>query len=274
MARATHHSNFVIRLVIFGVAVNGVILIAGSLLDQFLLHFRFHVHINSASVGFSLLAGLTLLYFSSLLARRKQTAWAVTLAVYTFLLVLNVIQLTTVEPDHTFAFSHFIRNLVFPLVIAGALLYYRNEFKAKSDLQSFRQSLPIIIIIVGVTFMYGTAGFLLMDDHDFHQEIGVTTAMHRTVDQFGLTTDSALTPRTQRARIFIDSLSVISIGALIYILVSLFQPLKARFIDQSYDRELIRKLLENHPADSEDFFKLWPHDKLYYINTQRTAAIA
>ena len=74
---------------------------------------------------------------------------------------------------------------------------------------------------------------MFMDQHDFHQEITFGNAIHRTIDQFGLTTNKTLVPYTQRAKLFMDSLSIISIGAVSYALISLFQPLRARFIDQT-----------------------------------------
>jgi phosphatidylglycerol lysyltransferase len=81
-------------------------------------------------------------------------------------------------------------------------------------------------------------------------------------------------PYTERARAFVDSLSVISIGALVYALISLFQPLKARFYNQSHNRELVRYLLETYGGSSEEFFKLWPQDKIYFIGENQNAALA
>ncbi|HUD10421.1 MAG TPA: phosphatidylglycerol lysyltransferase domain-containing protein [Candidatus Saccharimonadales bacterium] len=278
MSQTTTHSNLVLRVVIWGVAVNGLLLIAFTLFDLDVLHIHGHLrgqlHYNGLTTGLPLIEGLTLIYLSSLLARRKETAWAVTVGVYTFLLGVNFLQLLLIDADRGLLRTRLLRGIIFPLVVAGGLLYYRHEFTVKSDLQSFRQTLPIIVTILIVTFLYGTVGFLLMDVHDFHQTISVGGAMHHTIDQFGLTTNQPLVAYSHRARIFIDSLSVISVGALVYVLVSLFQPLKARFIDQSQNRELMRDLLEQYPADSDDFFKLWPHDKLYYVSEDHRTAVA
>ena len=61
--------------------------------------------------------------------------------------------------------------------------------------------------------------------------------------------------------------------AVVYALIALFQPLKARLEDQTGNREEIRRLLEGRHAGSEDFFKLWPEDKHYFFNHKRTAGI-
>jgi phosphatidylglycerol lysyltransferase len=65
-----------------------------------------------------------------------------------------------------------------------------------------------------------------------------------------------------------------SIGALVYAFVSLFQPLRARFGDQSSGRMHAEALLAKYPASSEDFFKLWPHDKIYFFDDTAQAGLA
>ncbi len=79
---------------------------------------------------------------------------------------------------------------------------------------------------------------------------------------------------TRRAHIFINSLSVISIAAVGYGFLSFFQPLRARFSDQSDNRALAEALLAEYGGNSEDFFKLWPHDKYYFFNPRQTAGVA
>jgi phosphatidylglycerol lysyltransferase len=268
----SRHSQIVLRLVVLGVALNGLLIIAGTLLDNFFIHGRDRD--LSALFGIPLISGITLIYLSSLLARRKRTAWVVSVPVYASILVLNLAQILVFSTDRHFALMGLVRNILFPALIIASLIYYRDEFMVKSDIASFRQSLRFIVIILVVTFFYGVAGFMLMDNHDFHQEISLGGAMQRTVDQFGLTTNHALVPYTRRARIFVDSLSVISIGALAYAAASLFQPLKARFNDQSQNRERMRALLASHTASSEDYFKLWPEDKSYFFSSTMTAALA
>jgi phosphatidylglycerol lysyltransferase len=116
-------------------------------------------------------------------------------------------------------------------------------------------------------------GFSLMDEHDFHQEIAPLTAAHYTVDQFDLTTNKQTVAYTKRARIFVDSLAVISVGAVFYSVLALFSPIRFRLSNHRQDYEDIRRLLARYATTSEDFFKLWPPDKAYYFNGLRSAAI-
>lgn len=267
-------SQLGLRLVILAVAFNGILIIAGTLPGQFITHNRLHIHLSDAIFGIPLIIGLTLIYLSSLLARRKQTAWIVSLAVYAFIVGLNFVEIILLDDSRHLALLAILRGAVLPILIIVGLLYYSSEFTVKSDLQSFKQSLRFIVIILVITFIYGVAGFMLMDNHDFHQEIGFVEAMHRTVDQFGLTTSHNLVPYTRRARIFVTSLSIISIGSLVYIVFSLFQPLKNRFIERPHNRDIMARLLKYYPASSEDFFKLWPHDKIYFFNSNQQAGLA
>ncbi len=267
---------FGLQAAILGVAFNGLTLIIGTLADDFIIRHRGTglMHISSAIFSLPILAGLTLLYLSSLLARRKRTAWMLTIPVYSFIFGINAMQALLFEPERRFAVAGTLRNFVLPLVIVVALIYYRKEFTVKSDLDSFRQATFFSVLVLAIAFIYGVTGFMLMDEHDFGHEISFGEAVHRTVDQAGLTTTTALTAYTGRARVFTDSLSVVSIGAVGYALISLFQPLKSRFGGHQKDLEDIKHLLERYPATSEDFFKLWPKDKQYFFTPDRQAALA
>jgi phosphatidylglycerol lysyltransferase len=174
---------------------------------------------------------------------------------------------------HIFMQRIFI-NMIVPGAILVSLYKYRDQFTVKSDIRSFALSLRIVILVLTAAFIYGVVGFLLMDKHDFHEEIGLGEAMHHTVDQFGLTTSSNLLPYSVRAKAFLDSLSVISTVAVGYALISLFQPIRMRFTDQAVNREKAHELLDRYPSSSEDFFKLWPRDKLFFFNNAETAGLA
>ncbi len=265
--------EFLLRLVAFGVAANGLIIIGSTLLGE-LAVFRGRLHINDVAVGLPLVIGLTLLYLSALLARRKRAAWAVVMPLYGFILGLNVTRLILLADRHDLMTASLLTNFVLPALVVFGLVLERAAFTVKSDIRSFTLSLRFIGLILLVGLLYGVIGFQLLDRRDFHQEINLGQAIHRTIDQFDLTTNRPLVPYTRRARLFLDSLSIISIGAVGYGLVSLFQPLRARLSDQASNRTLMRELLESYPAGSEDFFKLWPHDKYYFMNEVWTAGLA
>lgn len=259
-------------LLAYAVALHGLILIAATLEDQLVIH-GLRVHPSGLVFGVPLLIGLTLMYLSIYLRRRKQTAWMAAMLVYGMLLGLGAMRLSFGRLQHAHEAEVVVRSLFLPCALVIGFITQRRAYTVKSDVRSFATSLKFIVVVLAVAFLYGMTGFLLLDKRDFHQDISWREAAHRTVDQFGLTTDHDLVSHTRRAKVFTDSLSVISIGAVAYALISLFQPLRVRLTDQSGNREHARELLAKHSTSSEDFFKLWPHDKTYFFTSDQTAGL-
>ncbi|HEU4966183.1 MAG TPA: phosphatidylglycerol lysyltransferase domain-containing protein, partial [Candidatus Saccharimonadales bacterium] len=56
--------------------------------------------------------------------------------------------------------------------------------------------------------------------------------------------------------------------------ISLFQPLRARYSHQKEWHEQARQLIYSSSQDSEDFFKLWPHDKTYFFSVTEHSGVA
>jgi phosphatidylglycerol lysyltransferase len=266
--------SVIARLAALAVAVNGLFIIYASLLAGIIS--REEIRINSPTLDIRLIAAFGLLYLSQSLARQKRAAWLITMPLYGFLLGLNVSQLVMSVPRHHFHAVFFLRDFLVPLAIVAVLYLYRQQFTVRSDIRNFTISLRLVFVVLCIAFIYGVAGFMLLDKRDFHQEINIWEAAHRTIDQFNITTTHSLHPYTYRARLFVDSLTTVSTAALVYSAIAFFQPIKARYSDQTNNRERMRALLERCLANSEDFFKLWPHDKQYIFasNTTSEAAIA
>ena len=270
----SNHRKLGTSLVVFGVAFNGLIIITTTLLSVIVSRNR--SRILDVDVSISLFLGLTLIYLSRLLAKSKRTALIVAVPTYGIIFFINLSRYIVRHASGVYPLNWYglLRNFIIPAIVVVGLILYRTEFTVKSDIRSFASSLKFIALILMIALVYGIVGFELLDTRDFHHEIGITEAVHRTVDQFDLTTNESLIPYTRRATIFLDSLSVISIGALGYGIISLFQPIRARFAEQGNNRSVMRLLLETYPASSEDFFKLWPHDKGYFISDSHRGGLA
>jgi len=266
---ANHQHELILRLVAFAVAANGLLIIYASLIVGIID--RDEGHLVSSTLDIRLVAALGLLYLSQSLARRKWAAWVVTVGLYAFLLGLNLNQFLINLGHHTTPLLLFVRDIVVPLLLVTCLLIYREQFNVRSDIRNFTLSLRLVLAVLLITFIYGVVGFLLLDKRDFHTEISLGEAMHRTVDQFNISTTHSLQPHTHRARLFLDSLSTVSIAALAYSAFAFFQPIKARYSDQSHNREIMLELLRRKSEDSEDFFKIWPHDKQYIFVVAQNA---
>src|SRR5581483_7574813 len=253
------------------VALHGALTLFDTLFGQFNVHLARRIPEVSFVIDLPLLLGLVLLYVSLSLRRRKRSAWGFAVALYLFLLGLNSNLLVT----ELRVSIHAVRlvTLVVPLVMLGLLWLTRRDFVVRSDTRTFMSSLKITTLVLLAAFLYGTTGFLLMDKRDFHQEIALPTAMHYTVDQFALTTNP-LHAYTRRAMLFQDSLTFVSVSAVGLALISLFQPLRARYIHQKEWYEQARALIYGNSEDSEDFFKLWPHDKTYFFSSTGRSGVA
>jgi phosphatidylglycerol lysyltransferase len=270
------HRGFAVQFLSMVVGLHGLYILAVTLLEQIAAHHG--SRLSDIVIDLPLLIGLSLLYLSTLLRRQKRTAWLVTVMAYTFYLGLGAAQLLDkldLDGQRMAISGHeLIRALLLPVVVLSLLVAFQREFVVKSDIQGFRFAARFAIIILCVALLYGVTGFLLLDKSDFHQEISPLSAVHYTVDQFDLTTQRPLHAYTKRAHLFTDSLSFVSCGALIYAAISLFQPLRVRLSAQNTERERAVELLRRYGGSSEEFFKLWPHDKQYFFDDSGESVLA
>ncbi len=264
--------QFAVQFLGLLVTVHGAYILATSLLDQIFDHRG--AMLTDLTVDVPLLIGLSLIYLGALLRRRKRTAWLVTVLAYVFYLGTGLNQLLNRLHFHQASFEEIMRALVLPIVVLCLLWLFKDQFVVKSDIQGFRFAARFSTIIIMAALIYGVAGFELLDKSDFHQEIGFGTAIHYTIDQFDVTTAEPLQPHTRRAHLFVDSLSFVSLGAIAYAGISLFQPLRMRLSDQHAERGHMAALLKDQSAQSEEFFKLWPHDKQYFFDGSGQSGLA
>lgn len=266
------HRQFAVQFLVVLVSAHGVSILAVTLLALVTAHRG--TRLNDLLVDVPLLVGVSLLYLGSMLRRRKRTAWLVTVLAYAFYLGISVAQLIGRIHLGEVDAEELSRALLLPLAVLSLLLYFQKEFVVKSDIQGFRFAARFTAIIMVVAFIYGIAGFSLLDHSDFHQEIRPLTAAHYTIDQFNITTKKPLQPYTKRAHLFVDSLSFVSFVAVLYAAFSLFQPLRVKLADQQAEREHMIRLLARYGGLSEDFFKLWPHDKQYFFDESERSGLA
>lgn len=264
--------QFGVQFVSIVVASHGLFILATSLLDQ--ISIRHSARLSALVIDLPILIGISLLYLSTLLRRRKQRAWLVTVLAYSLYLGLGIANLITINEVHLLTGIEIIRGIVLPVAILVLLFTLQNDFIVHSDIQGFRVAVQFTCIMLLVALAYGVAGFSLLDRSDFHQEISFPSAIHYTIDQFDLTTNKPLHPYTRRAKLFVNSLSLLSIGVAVYVVLSLFQPLRFRLSDQSANRNQLLSILMRYGGSSEDYFKLWPHDKQYFFNDLQNCAIA
>ena len=123
------HSKYVLRLVILSVAINGLLLIGTTLLDEVIL--RHHARTSQTLLYVHLISGLTLLYLSFLLVRRKTTALLLCIPVYAFILGVGITELTRYSSGHHFPVLTLLRSILFPLIVVGGFLTTEMTLRSK-----------------------------------------------------------------------------------------------------------------------------------------------
>ncbi len=264
--------NFKIKFLAIVVALNGLLLLDSSL--KINIHSINHLVISRLYFSLPILIGISLVYLSIQLLRAKKTAWFTSITFYLIYLVISLHNLILHRLIHENLPIFWIKSIFIPALIISLLIIWRQNYRVKSDITGIKISLIMSFTVIFVTLIYDISGFLLMDKSAFHRQLSFFNAFHYTVDQFNLTTNTPLIAYTQRAKLFLDSLSIISLTSLIYVILALFQPLKSRLSDQSSKRQEMITLLNNYPSESEDFFKLWPYDKHYFLNADKSAGLA
>lgn len=210
----------------------------------------------------SIFLGFALIYISYQLAQRRVAAWWITLVISAYLTI-------------TAGFFH--SPILLPLVAAATiveLLLARSQFTARSEYQSIRQGVVLLVASLVLAVVYGIVGFSLLDERDFSREIGVREAAVRTLQEYTLSGNNDLTPRTRYARGFLDSIDFIGMVSLGFGLYSLFRPLTYTLRTLPQERHAMRRLLEAHGDYSEGNLKLWPADKSYFFLPRQQAGIA
>jgi phosphatidylglycerol lysyltransferase len=223
--------------------------------DVFPLEF---VHVSrflSLTIGFALaVASLQIL-------KRKKRAFLLV----TLLAGLSVVFHLTKGLDYEEAAASLL--LMFVLFLA------RKSFTVKSGVPAPGSALAGAGLFAVAALFYGTLGFWLLDKQDFGIDFTVADGIRRTVAALTFNTDPALVARTRFAAWFLDSLDLISILALIYVLYGLFRPAFYRLRTLPQERARAAGILYAHGRSSLDPFKL-AGDKTFHFSPSGGAFLA
>ncbi len=123
------HSNTVIRLISYGVGLYGVVILYSSLLVPYLE--RDVLKINETLLSVPLVISLTFIYLSTLLRRRKHTAFWSTILLFMILITVNSIVFVTRLEDHSLHLLNIAWAIGLPVCIVAGLLQTRADFTVK-----------------------------------------------------------------------------------------------------------------------------------------------
>ncbi|HSQ79340.1 MAG TPA: phosphatidylglycerol lysyltransferase domain-containing protein [Candidatus Bathyarchaeia archaeon] len=209
----------------------------------------------------SLLIGFALAVTSINIFKRKKRAYGLVMA----LSALSVVFHLTKGLDY--------EEAALSLGLMAVLFLARKNFRVKSSFPDLRSTLVPLGVALAVTLFYGTLGFWLLEDRDFGISFSVAEGVRRTLAALAFSQDPSLIPLTHFASWFLDSLDVISVAALVFILYSLFRPAFYRLKTLPEEREGAARILDGHGRSSLDLFKLAP-DKVFYFSASGRAFLS
>ena len=144
------------------VLFHGIFIIVLTLAEQLVVHHH-RIHITDLSLDITLAIGLTVIYLSALLSRRKRTGLIATAIAYTFYLGANIEGLSDVATGHhNLSLRIIVRAVILPVVIL--LLLYINGINLLLEViaRALQSAIVVSIILLAVTFVYGTVGFHIL----------------------------------------------------------------------------------------------------------------
>ncbi|MGH7885293.1 MAG: bifunctional lysylphosphatidylglycerol flippase/synthetase MprF [Thermodesulfobacteriota bacterium] len=159
------------------------------------------------------------------------------------------------------------------LILLILLIFSRKDFTVKSSIPTLSSGILRFLIAIIISLAYGIIGFWFLDKKDFGINFTISDSIYRTIQFLSLVWDTGLVPKTRYAAWFLDSLSLLSLTAIIYAVFSLFRPAVYRLKTLPAERDQAKKLVIKYGRSAIDYFKLW-HDKSYFFSQSKNTFLA
>jgi phosphatidylglycerol lysyltransferase len=218
------------------------------------LHFAATSHIVSFGLG------LGLLYIASQVTLRKRNAW--------YVAVIMLVGLIAAELLH-------FRNLLQVALYAAALAIIikdRRQFAVQSDPVSFRRGLLTAAGLLAVIVLFAITIFEVIDQRAYGRDLTTTQTISATYHALVNGTLPVDDHMRRYDHMLVSMLRVSGLACVIIVGWGLFRPLQLRRQAPLAHRMEARRLLKLYSQSSEDYFKLWPHDKHYFFYEQAFVA--
>lgn len=206
----------------------------------------------------TLLIGFALVISSINIFRKKKRAFQMAL----FLAILSVV-------------FHLIKGLDYEeasisLALAVLLVLGRKQFRVKSSLPNLKLGVVRALLALLVVINYGVLGFWLLEKHHFGQDFTFSVAIKKTFQVLTFSGQSGLRPLTRYGQWFLDSLELMTVIGIIYILYAFFRPVLYLFRILPHERALASEILKAQGRSSLDFFKTWPDKSFLFSPSQKS----
>jgi phosphatidylglycerol lysyltransferase len=216
------------------------------------------VHLSRSA---TVLAGFLLVVSSVHLARSKQRAYQICLALAISLTIFHLVKGFDVEAANASA------------LLALVLFLMRRQFTVRSHTPNLPRALALVLLALVTALGYGIAGFWLLDVRHFGVNFHIGESIRRTFEVMLFAQPDTLLPQTHYAIWFLDSLQLMSLAFLLYAGFAIFRPVLYRY--QTRPRELARaeQIVRAHGRTAQDFYKFWP-DKSFFFGSSGNSFIA
>ncbi len=225
------------------------------------LHEIFPIAFLHVSRFLTLIIGFTLVVSSINIFKRKRRAYHIVLLLLSFSVIFHLTKGLDYE------------EATLSLVLIVLLISARSSFTVNSGIPGPGSWGIRLLLAVLAAFTYGVVGFWFLDTKDFGINFTLADSVHRTFQHLALIGDPELIPRTRYAMWFLDSLSLISIMAIAYSVLSIFMPVIYRYRTLPRERLIAKGIAEKYGCDSQDYFKLWA-DKAFFFSPSKNSFIA
>ncbi len=204
----------------------------------------------------TLVLGFALILSSLNIYKRKRRACAVVCA----LSVASIVFHLTKGIDY--------EEALFSLALLVLLWVERREFTVASGPPEWHAALVRLAVGGAVAFAYGSVGFWMLERREFGVDFGWRQAVQNSWHAL-LLSDLTLVPRTRHAGFFLDSLTAMSVLAVVYACYQLFRPALFRLRTAPQERARAEEVAREYGRSALDYFKLWPDKSLFFSTSGR-----
>ena len=157
------------------------------------------------------IAGIALILLMRGLMNRNRTSWAC--AIFVFVTMILFLLLGGRDWKLT----------IVPIVMVGWLFFTRNLFTETAHVRSWHTWLVPILVAIGITFTYGTVGYLFLG-HEFGKEYSLMQAMSATFVTI-IPSLTAPTPIVEHGAWFLTSLEIVWWVCFTWAIFAIFAPI-------------------------------------------------
>ncbi len=201
--------------------------------------------------------GATLMMVSPALGRGRRSAWVLSLVL---LVASTIVQWQEGEPGVEHVLS---------IMLIGALLVWRREFRAPGDPPTVRAGLRALIGSAVALVVYTTLGYLVLRER-FVPRFDVSSAFHETISRLLFAPPAPHTRHWGAARWFLASIPVVGWGGFGLALARLTRGAIAPTRTLA-DSERARSILETHGRTGTSYMTLWPGNSIFFASESYVA---